>query len=253
MTGKGSRHPLRNIKMVVEYDGTNYFGWQSQAKGKTVQTVLEEAIEKILGHRAPVLASGRTDSGVHALAQVANVRGHFPLDDAALLRALNSMIPYDISLKSVETVPTEFNAQKSAKWKTYRYVIYNAPERSALNARTSWHIIFRLDMKKMREAAYHLVGKHDFASFMGSNSSVKQTVRNIISIEVKRRKELVTVETTSAGFLKQMVRNIAGTLVEVGRGRIKPEEMKTILAAKDRKKAGPTAPAQGLFLVEVGY
>jgi tRNA pseudouridine38-40 synthase len=245
--------PMRNVKMTIEFDGTNYFGWQSQAKGVTVQDLLEEAIKKILGKRSPVLASGRTDSGVHVMAQVANVRGHFPMDDKTLLRALNSMLPDDIAVKELETVPAEFNALKDAKWKKYRYCIYNSPIRSPLKGRTSWHMISPLDIKAMKKGAKCLLGSHDFASFMGSNSSVIGTKRNIISLDILESDGILQIEITADGFLKQMVRNIVGTLAEMGRGRMKPELMKEILEAKDRRKAGQTAPAHGLFMVEVGY
>lgn len=246
-------HPLRNVRLTLEYDGTGYLGWQAQARGSTVQTALEEAIRKILGKRSPVVASGRTNSGVHALAQVANVRGHFPMDDATLLRALNSMLPPEIAVTDVRTMPAAFHAQKDAIWKKYRYQIHNSDVKSPLAHRTSWHIIAPLDLKGMREAAGRLVGRHDFASFMAAHSAVKSSVRNVVSLEINRRGKTVVIEITADGFLRQMVRNIAGTLVEVGRGRIKPEMMRGILEAKDRRKAGPTAPPQGLFLVEAGY
>jgi len=244
---------MRNVKMTLEFDGTNYLGWQSQARGRTVQTILEEAVRKILGKRSPILASGRTDSGVHVLAQVVNVKGNFPMDDKALLRALNSMLPPEIAVTKAETVPADFNALKNAKWKKYRYQIHNSETRSVFDHRSSWHIIAPLNLAAMKKAAKFLVGRHDFASFMGSNSSVKTSIRNIISLEIKKRGKMVIIEVVADGFLKQMVRNITGTLVETGRGRIKPEKMKDILEAKDRRKAGQTAPPQGLFLVEVGY
>ncbi|MBI3794258.1 MAG: tRNA pseudouridine(38-40) synthase TruA [Nitrospinae bacterium] len=246
-------HPLRNIKLTLEFDGTDYMGWQFQAKGATVQSVLEDAVQRILGKRAPIVASGRTDSGVHVLAQVASVRGHFPLDDKGLQRALNAMLPPQIAVTKAETMPPNFHALKDAKWKKYRYVVYNSEVKSPMLHRTSWHIIAPLKISDMRRAAAALVGKKDFASFMGSNSSVKTSIRNIISLDVKKRGKMVFIEVTANGFLRQMVRNIAGTLVEMGRGRIRPEAMKEILDAKDRRKAGPTAPPQGLFLVEVGY
>ncbi|MBI5178350.1 MAG: tRNA pseudouridine(38-40) synthase TruA [Nitrospinae bacterium] len=247
------KHPLRNVLLIVEYDGTNYCGWQSQAKGVSIQSLIEKAIGKILGKRSPALASGRTDAGVHAHAQPVNVRGHFPMDDATLLRALNSMLPPDIAIKSALTVAPDFHAIRNAKWKTYRYQIWNSTEKSALNARTAWHVVSPLNLAAMKKGAAAMVGKHDFSSFQGAHSSIKGTVRTIISLEIKRRDELMTVEVTANGFLKQMVRNIVGTLVEMGRGRMEPERMKEIISAKDRTKAGPTAPPQGLFLVNVEY
>lgn len=248
-----NKHPLRTIKMVLEYDGAAYAGFQAQKKDKTVQSVLEAALMKMMGERVPIVASGRTDAGVHAWAQPVSARAHFPTDDANMLKALNSMLPHDVAVKSLETVPLDFNARRDAKWKHYRYVINNAKIRSPLRDRQAWHVPARLDLAEMRAAAAVLVGEHDFTTFMGSNSSVKTTVRNIISAELKRHGDLITLDITGNGFLRQMVRNIAGTLVEIGRGRMKADDMKTMLKAKDRKKAGRTAPAHALFLMEVGY
>ncbi len=251
---KRQKHPLRTVRLILEYDGTNYAGWQSQSKGeKTVQDMVEKALGKMLGKRIPAVASGRTDAGVHAMAQPVGVRGHFPVDDVGLMRALNSMLPWDIAVKSAETVEEQFHAIRDARQKTYRYCIHNAPERSPLKARYSWHIMQRLNSAEMRRGAVHLLGTHDFASFMAANSSVKSSVRTIIALEIARKDEAITIEVTADGFLRQMVRNIVGTLAEIGRGRMAPEHMVDILKAKDRKKAGPTAPAQGLFLVEVEY
>ena len=247
-------HPFRTVLLTLEYDGTRYAGWQSQNKGEqTIQDTLEKAVTTILGHRVPAVASGRTDAGVHALAQPVSIKGHFPMNDDALIRALNSLLPDDIAVKKAVTVDDSFHAIKDAKQKTYRYVIHNGRERNPLGLRYSWHVIQKLNSADMRRGAEPLVGQHDFASFMAANSQVKSTVRHIIAIDIERKGDTITIEITANGFLRQMVRNIVGTLVEIGRGRMEPEEMKKILMAKDRRKAGPTAPAQGLTLVEVVY
>lgn len=248
-----NKHPLRTIKMIVEYEGSAYAGFQAQKKDKTVQSMLEAALTKMMHERIPVIASGRTDAGVHAYAQPVSVRGHFPTDDHNLLKALNSILPRDIAVKSLQTVGPEFNARRDAKWKHYRYVIQNSQIRSPLTGRYAWHVPAKLNLADMKRGAFALLGEHDFTSFMGGNSSVKSTVRHIISLELKKAGDTITLDVVGKGFLKQMVRNIAGTLVEMGRGRMDPDGMKGILKAKDRKKAGPTAPAHALFLVEVGY
>lgn len=248
-----SKHKSRTVKMVVEYDGTDYNGWQSQINGVSIQSAIEKQFKKMLGKRVPVIASGRTDAGVHAMGQVVHVRGAFPIDDARLLRALNSFLPFDISIRSLETVSDKFHAIRDAKWKLYRYIIHNSPVPSALCRRTSWFMPTKINLRKMRSAAKLLVGKHDFVSFMSSGSSVRGTVREIISLDIKKRGEMVIIEAKANGFLKHMVRNIVGTLVEIGRDRMPEDAMAKILAAKDRRKAGPAAPGRGLFLVEVNY
>jgi tRNA pseudouridine38-40 synthase len=239
--------------MVLEYDGTNYCGWQAQKNGVAVQSVLEKCLAKILGKRAPVTASGRTDAGVHALGQVVNVKAAFPMDDKSLLMALNSMLPDDIAIKSVATVSSDFHAIKDALRKKYRYVILNSRVPSPLMARTSWRVPVALDVNRMKKSAAVLVGEHDFRSFMGPRSSIKSTVRNIISLSVKKRGEQILVDVTANGFLKYMVRRIVGTLVEAGKGKLAHDDIGRILDAADRTMAGPTAPAHGLCLVEVFY
>ncbi len=254
MKKERKEHPFRTVMLTLEYDGTRYAGWQSQNKGeRTIQDTLEKAVTTILGHRVPAVASGRTDSGVHALAQPVSIKGHFPMNDDALVRALNSLLPDDIAVKNAKTVDDSFHAIQDAKQKTYRYVIHNSRERNPLGLRYSWHVIQKLNSADMRRGAEPLLGEHDFASFMAANSQVKSSVRRIIAVDIGRKGDTITIEITANGFLRQMVRNIVGTLVEIGRGRMEPDEMKKILMAKDRRKAGPTAPAQGLVLVNVEY
>ncbi len=254
MKKERKEHPFRTVLLILEYDGTRYAGWQSQNKGEqTIQDTLEKAVTVIVGKRVPAVASGRTDAGVHALAMPVSIKGHFPMNDEGLMKALNSLLPDDIAVKAAKTVDDSFHAISDAKQKTYRYVIHNGPVRNPLGIRYSWHVIQKLNSAEMRQGAEAFVGQHDFASFMAANSQVKSTVRHIYALEVARKGDTITVEITANGFLRQMVRNIVGTLAEIGRGRMKPEEMKRILMAKDRRKAGPTAPAQGLTLVEVEY
>ena len=218
-----------------------------------MQSVLEDCIEKILGKKHHVIASGRTDSGTHALGQVASVKGSFPMEDEKVMLALNSLLPEDIAVKSAQTVPMDFHANKNALWKTYRYTIFNSRVRSPLMARTAWRVPVKLNVRAMRKACGYFLGEHDFKSFMGPRSTIKTTVRNIIRMSVKKEGETITVEITANGFLKQMVRNIVGTLVETGRGMIEPADIEKIIESKNRKNAGPTAPAHGLCLVEVIY
>ena len=246
-------HPIRNVKMVLEYDGTNYCGFQTQKNGITIQSVLEKSFEKILGKRIPIIASGRTDAGVHAVGHAFNIKAPFPMDDGRLLMGINSILPKDIAVKSVKTVDNAFHARKDAKWKKYRYVIINSKIPSPLQARTSWRVPVPLDLKSMQKAATYIVGKHDFRSFMGKRSSVKTTVRNIISLSVKKTGDRLVVEIVGNGFLKYMVRIIVGTLIEVAKGSLSPADVKKILTANDRTVAGPTAPPHGLCLIEVGY
>jgi len=244
----------RNVKMVVEYDGTDYAGWQTQKNGLAVQQVIEEKLSILVVKRMKIVGSGRTDSGVHAMGQVFSVKARFTMDDERLLFAMNSLLPKDISIVSVETVDDDFHALRDSKWKRYRYFVYNSRTRSALNRKTTWFVPVGLNIKEMEKASKVLEGHHDFKSFQGRNSSVKTTDRNIISISIIKRDDgMIVFDVIGEGFLRNMVRIIVGTLIEVGRGEMKADEMKKILEAKTRKSAGPTAPSHGLFLVEVGY
>ncbi len=244
----------RNIKMVVEYDGTAYAGWQVQANGVTVQEKLERILSELACKKVHAIASGRTDAGVHALGQVFNVIGPFPVDNERLMQILNSRLPNDISIKFVEAVSMEFHSIRDAKWKRYRYYIYNNKMPSVWKARTSWFMPVEMDIGLMQSVAGELIGLHDFTSFKGKNSAAKTSERNIISSELRKEDDgMIVFEIVGEGFLKYMVRNIVGTLVDIGRGYLKPDDMKRILKAKDRTKAGVTAPPHGLFLVEVSY
>ncbi len=245
---------IRNFKIVVEYDGSAYRGWQRQKNGLSIQQVLEEAIKKITGQKVSVIGSGRTDAGVHALNQVASFRCVTKLPVNSIYRGVNSVLPEDIVVKEMEEVPFEFHAQRDVKSKIYVYKICNQKLRPALGRNYSWFVRFDLDLPKMRQAAKYLLGTHDFSCFCATGTDVQDRVRTIMNIEIKKVAQgNIEIIVEAKGFLKYMVRNIIGTLVEVGRGKRLPEEMKKIIASRDRKIAGATAPAHGLFLMEVKY
>jgi len=245
---------IRNFKIVVEYDGSAYRGWQRQKNGVSIQQVLEEAIKKITGQKVSVIGSGRTDAGVHALNQVASFRCATKLPVNSIYRGVNSVLPEDIVVKEMEEVPFEFHAQRDVKSKIYVYKICNQKLRPALGRNYSWFVRFDLDLAKMRQAAKYLIGTHDFSCFCATGTDVQDRVRTIKNIEIKNGQEgNIEIIVEAKGFLKYMVRNIIGTLVEVGRGKREPEEMEKIINSRDRKIAGATAPAHGLFLMEVIY
>jgi len=239
--------------MTVEYDGSGYCGWQIQPNGTGIQQVIEEKIAIITQEPVRLIGSGRTDAGVHALSQVANFRTESNIPCTNLLRGLNSMLPSDIAVKDLRDVDETFHARYTAKSKVYFYNILNGPVRSALKYRCSWHIRDILDCDAMREAASHLVGTHDFSSFCAADSDTVNHVRTIMSLDIEAAEPMIVLTVEANGFLRHMVRNIVGTLVDVGRGTGKALDIDAILAAKDRSAAGITAPPQGLFLKEVRY
>jgi tRNA pseudouridine38-40 synthase len=244
---------MRNIKLIIEYDGTYYHGWQSQINAVAIQDVVESAIRKITSEVVKVTGSSRTDVGVHAYGQVANfvTCSRIPADRFSY--ALNSILPDDICIKSSSEVDRDFHSRYDAKGKKYKYLILNAGSRSALLRNRAFHVPAALDVAYMEKAAEYLIGSHDFSSFMASGSSVKSTVRSIYEVGLKKDGDLITFEISGDGFLYNMVRIIAGTLVEIGQGKKSPQSMCEIIDAKNRKCAGKTAPAHGLYLVEVYY
>ena len=245
---------MRNFKMIVEYDGTAYCGWQRQENGTSIQQLLEEAIKLITGQKVTVIGSGRTDAGVHALNQVGSFRCSTKLPVNKIFMGMNSVLPPDIVVKELEEVADDFNALRDVKRKIYVYKICNQRLRPALGRNYFWHIRYPLDITSMKKAAKLLIGTHDFSCFCATGTDVKDRVRTIVDVEIKTRDEgLMEIKVESHGFLKYMVRNIIGTLVEVGCGKRKPEEMKQIIESRDRTIAGVTAPACGLFLKEVKY
>jgi tRNA pseudouridine38-40 synthase len=245
---------MRNIKLIIEYDGTAYFGWQRQANVVTIQQVMEDALSRIVNEKAILIASGRTDTGVHALNQVANFRTDSKLPMYSLKMGLNSLLPSDIVVKEMSEVPWEFHSQKHALSKIYHYRIFNSPVRSALRRTISWFIHQPLDLEAMKRAAAHLVGTHDFNSFCAARCEVEDRVRTVTDVALDTEDGgMIVFRIAADGFLRHMVRNIVGTLVDIGKGRIPEEDMLRIIEARDRRCAGQAAPACGLFLMEVKY
>jgi tRNA pseudouridine38-40 synthase len=245
---------MRNIKLTIEYEGKSYLGWQVQPKGPTVQGTIEEQLRRLTGEIIHLISSGRTDAGVHAIGQVAHFKTQHSMDCPTLRRALNSLLPADIMIREVEEVDQDFHARKDCKSKVYEYRVLNRNVRSVFLREYAWHISQPLDLGEMKKAAQRLIGEYDFSSFRSVGTPTRTAVRNVIRAEWKRDREgLLTFEIEANGFLKQMVRAIVGTLVEVGKKKITPEDFGQILESKDRTKAGPTAPAHGLFLKEVKY
>jgi tRNA pseudouridine38-40 synthase len=247
---------VRNLKLTIQYDGTDYVGWQRQADGVSIQGLLEDALAPIEGGPVAVHGAGRTDAGVHALAQVASVRVANTLEAPTIARALNAVLPPDVRIVGVEAMDPNFHARFSAMSKTYDYRIINAPLVSAFLHRYVWHVAQPLDIEAMRAAAAPLVGRHDFAGFQAAGSDVSSTERTIFELDIEDGGGFdlpLVLRITGDGFLRHMVRNITGTLVEIGTGRWDPWRMLSVLDSRDRSQAGPTAPAHGLILTNVAY
>jgi tRNA pseudouridine38-40 synthase len=247
---------MRNLKLTIQYDGTSYVGWQRQQTGTSIQGLLEDALAPIAGERVTVHGAGRTDAGVHALAQVATVTLDTALTVPRLTRALNAVLPLDVRVLAVEDARPEFHARFSAVGKVYEYRILNAPIASAFMFRYAWHLPQPLDLDAMRTSSLCLVGAHDFAAFQGAGSFVHSTTRTVHAIhwEDGGGYDLpLVMRIEGDGFLRHMVRNIVGTLTEVGVGRWNSSQVEETLRSLDRSRAGPTAPPHGLFLVRVDY
>ncbi len=244
----------RTLKLTVQFDGTDYHGWQIQPDDRTVQQVLTRSLEEILNEPVTLHGSGRTDAGVHALGQVAHVGTTSGIGTAAVVRAVNSRLPPDIAVTAAEEVPADFHARYSARSRVYWYLIWNAPQRSVFFNRYAWHITQQLDLASMRDAAAGLVGTHDFTSFKGADKDDVNPTRHVERVRFKRtRRSLIVFEIRANAFVRHMVRNIIGTLVDVGRGRLTAGTFSDILQACDRTCAGMTAPPHGLFLKNVLY
>lgn len=244
----------RNFRLVLEYDGSQYHGWQRQQGVLTIQEVLEARLELMLGDSIRVRASGRTDAGVHARGQVVNFYSRTKLNAGEIQRGLNSLLPADIVVLSANELPRSFHARFSAKSKVYQYRILNRQTPSALARQFAWHVRVPLAVSQMRECLETITGLHDFAAFMASGSSVTSTERHIYRAQLTCLTEHHLVFTFEAnGFLRHMVRNLVGSLVEVGKGKWTPGDFAAILAGRDRRRAGMTAPAHGLYLVTVRY
>lgn len=251
---------MRNIKLTIEYDGTNYSGWQIQqkrpqslGKEKTIQGIIEKALEQILQERIRLTGAGRTDAGVHALGQVANFKTKSKMPMAAMQRALNALLPKDIVIIDIEEARPDFNARFDARSKTYRYQILNRHYSTAFDRLYQCHIPYRLEVRQMKREARALSGRHYFKSFQAADKKERMSVRNIRRISIRKDGPVINIEIEANGFLYNMVRNIVGTLIEIGRGKFPPGSMRRILRAKDRTLAGPTAPAKGLSLIQVKY
>jgi tRNA pseudouridine38-40 synthase len=262
----------RTIKLVVEYDGTNYVGWQRQAEGVSIQGLIEDALAAFEGGPVTVFGAGRTDAGVHAVGQVASARLHAAHDVETLQRGLNAVLPVDVRVLSIVEAAPAFHARFDAVSKTYEYRIVNAPYVSAFLHRYAWHVPGHLDIDAMREGALALLGRHDFAAFRSAGGESSTTERTILSIDLHSwesdpRRSLtqgpdlghrithcpLVLRVTGDGFLRHMVRTIAGTLDDVGLGRWGSSHVAAILASRDRGHAGRAAPPCGLFLIDVSY
>jgi tRNA pseudouridine38-40 synthase len=241
------------FKITLEYDGTKYHGWQIQPNLPTIQAIVQSAILTVTQQPTNVIGAGRTDAGVHALGQVASFHTAAPLTGDEWLRAINGLLPDDIVVLSVEHMPDSFHARFSAHSKLYRYRILHRPIRSALDRSRLWHVYYPLNLQAVQSAAAFLLGTHDFSSFQGSPTDTKNPVCHLTRLDISRDGDELSIDVEANRFLKQMVRNIVGTLVEVGRGKLQAEAMIDILAVKDRTKAGPTAPGHGLYLLKVEY
>ncbi len=245
---------MRRIRIYVAYDGTAYCGWQIQPNGITIEEVLNDRLRKLTGEDIHVIGASRTDSGVHALGNVAVFDTESPIPPERMAYALNQKLPKDIVVVRSEEVPLDWHPRyQPLVAKTYEYHIHNAPFPNPLKRRYSAFVSFRMDVEKMRQGAEYLVGRHDFVSFCNVRTNVEDTVRRIDCIEVEKIGTDITIRVTGNGFLYNMVRIIAGTLIRVGRGFYTPEKVKEILEAKERTEAGVTAPPEGLVLTEIVY
>jgi tRNA pseudouridine38-40 synthase len=249
---------LTTFKFVLAYEGTDFVGWQRQASGRSVQGLLEEVLSRIEGAPVAVVGAGRTDAGVHALGQVASATLTHGIDAATLRRALNATLPSDLRVLAAEPAPAGFNARHAARSKSYRYHIVCDEIIGPFDRRFAWHVPGPLDLAAMRDAAGRLEGRHDFRAFQSTGSSVVSMVRTIMcsrltASPISEIGTQIIYDVTGDGFLRHMVRVMVGTLIEVGSGRLNATHIDEIIASRDRRAAGPTAPPHGLFLVRVGY
>ena len=254
-SGNTTDHPEgKNFKLIVEYDGTDYCGWQRQPDRPTIQGVIEDILQRITQAPVTLHGSGRTDAGVHALGQTAHFRSSTRLTPEDLHKGLNSLLPADIAVRSCQRAPLSFHARFDCCWKRYCYRICNQPVRPAVGYRYAWHIRRPLDLAAMAAATRHLVGRHDFKTFESSGSPRAHTVREVMEAVWRETDDgCLAFDIRANGFLRGMVRNIVGTMVAVGMGRRDPETLPELLQAADRRQAPATAPPQGLFLTHVQY
>lgn len=244
---------MKKIGLIVAYDGTNYCGWQVQPNGITIQGELNRCLSELLGEEIETIGASRTDAGVHAMGNVAVFDTNTRIPGEKISYALNQRLPEDIRIQLSEEMPLDFHPRYCDSVKTYEYRILNRRFPVPTERLYSYFYHYKLDVEKMRAATSYLIGRHDFASFCGSGAQVKSTVRTIRSIEIDRYEDMITIRISGEGFLYNMVRIIAGTLIEIGNGQYPPERMKKILDARDREYAGPTAPARGLTLLGIQF
>jgi tRNA pseudouridine38-40 synthase len=243
----------RNIRLVLEYDGSDYSGWQKQPQAPTVQRRIEDCLELLCGHPVELLVAGRTDAGVHALGQVANFHTVSPMPAMRMGEVLNQLLPHDIRILSAVEVPSAFHATYHARARLYRYIIRNARDYTVFDRHLYHHVRQPLNLAAMKKAARFLEGTHDFTAFRGNLGKWARPKRNLMKARVTRKNDDIILEFLGKSFLHQMVRIICGTLLYVGLGKFKPDDVAAILKSKDRKRAGPTLPPNGLFLVKVFY
>jgi len=244
---------MRNISLIVSYDGTDYHGWQCQPNLITIQQTLQERIEKIVNHKIKLFAGARTDSGVHAYGQTVNFFTNSTIELKGLSRGLNSLLPPDIRIRYASEADEDFHSRYSVKSKIYTYSILNSVYNSPFYTRYVWHIPYTLNVFSMHRTIKLVTGVHDFSAFKKKDELYKNPTREILQAGVKKRGDFIYIVIEGTGFLRYMVRNIVGTLVLVGSGKIIENDFRTILESKDREKAGPTAPAKGLFLRRIKY
>ena len=242
-----------NLKITIEYNGTSYCGWQIQPNGESVQAVLEQALSTFFGTPTRITGSWRTDAGVHAIGQVANFSADKEYDRHRILRALNALTPVDITIKEVEVVADSFDARRDGRSRIYEYRILNRSTPSPFYLNRAWHVHEELDRVAMRDANSCLLGDHDFSSFRAAGCEAMHPIREVYQTSLEPRGELLVYTIEATAFLRHMVRNIVGTLVEVGRGLRTPQSFRELLDRRDRTLAGPTAPPHGLYLMEVKY
>ncbi len=244
---------MKNIKLILQYDGTVYHGFQIQPDVTTIQGVLEDTIFKLLGEKVHICGCSRTDAGVHAVQYVASFMLATPIPSKKIAFVMNNALPKDIRILSSEEADKNFHSRFSCLAKTYRYVINTNPDADVFSKNYEWQLRHDLDANAMQMAAKHIVGEHDFRSFMTTGPEMENTTRNVHSLEIVKEDNLIKIYIKADGYLYNMVRIITGTLVSVGEGRISPDSVKEIIAKKDRNFAGPTAPPQGLALYEIYY
>lgn len=244
---------MRRVRLLVQYDGTDYAGFQVQPDRRTVQQELETCLGRLTGERVRVTAASRTDAGVHALGQVVAFNTTSTIPAERIPRALNDLLPAAVSCVAAEDCPWGFHPRFDARGKLYTYRVLNRSTRSPFICRYAWHIPEPLDVAAMEEGARHIVGTHDFAAFCAAGSAVQNTYRTVRRLDLDTEGDVIEARIEGDGFLYMMVRIIIGTLAEVGRGHLEPSQVRTIIAGRDRRKAGPTAPPEGLCLVRVTY